>query len=171
MFSSTDNPAIGEYIDHQESKWIIIITFYLVGNDDYDSGPYTVTFPSGVANASFNVTIIDNDQYESTETFYLIINSFSLPYNMYISNPSQAIVIISDDDSEYNYVCITFTPKQLWYPCHYEKQRCGPGWVFRAKISYDWMGYYMHEKFWRRKISLFLQFYENQESITYVTEY
>ena len=127
VFSSTDDPAIGEYIDYQESKWIIIITFYLVGNDDYDSGPYTVTFPSGVTNASFNVTIIDNDQYESTETFYLIINSFSLPYNMYISNPSQAIVIISDDDSEYNYVCITFTPKQLWYPCHYEKQRCGPG--------------------------------------------
>ena len=102
VFSSTDNPAIGEYIDHQESKCIIIITFYLVGNDDYDSGPYTVTFPSGVTNASFNVTIIDNDQYESTETFYLIINSFSLPHNMYISNPGHAIVIISDDDCECN---------------------------------------------------------------------
>ena len=84
-----------------------------IGNDDYDSGPYIVTFPSGVTNASFNVTIIDNDQYENTESFYLIINSFSLPNDMYISNPSQAIVIISDDDSEYNYVCITLRPKTI----------------------------------------------------------
>ena len=86
--------------------YFIIKTFYLLGNDDYDSGPYIVTFPSGVTNASFNVTIIDNDQYESTETFYLIINSFSLPHNMYISNPGHAIVIISDDDCECNYVLL-----------------------------------------------------------------
>ena len=102
VFSSTDDPAVGKYIEHQVSECIIIITFYLVGDDDYDFGPYTVTFPSGVTNASFNVIIIDNDQYESTETFYLIINSFSLPHDMYISHPGHAIVMISDDDCECN---------------------------------------------------------------------
>ena len=106
VFSSTDDPAIGEYIEHCVSKFFIITTLYSLGEDDYDSGPYTVTFPSGVTNASFNVTIIDNDQYENTESFYLIINSFSLPHKMYISNPGYAIVIISDDDCEYMYYCI-----------------------------------------------------------------
>ena len=94
---------------HRTQKELIFHhhNIYSLGNDDYDSGPYTVTFPSGVTNASFNVTIIDNDQYESTETFYLIIDSFSLPHNMYISNPGHAIVIISDDDCECNiYYCI-----------------------------------------------------------------
>ena len=102
VFSSTDDPAIGEYIEHYMSKCFIITTLYSLGEDDYDSGPYTVTFPSGVTNASFNVTIIDNGQYENTESFYLIINSFSLPHNIYISNPGHAIVIISDDDCECN---------------------------------------------------------------------
>ena len=99
VFSSTDDPAVGEYIEHKEVY--LIVTFYPLGEDDYDSGPYIITFPSGVTNASFIVTIVDNDQYESTETFYLIINSFSLPHDMYISNPGHAIVIISDDDCEY----------------------------------------------------------------------
>ena len=103
VFSSTDDPAIGECMHRtQREVYLIVTIFYPLGDDDYDSGPYTITFPSGVTNASFNVTIVDNDQYESTETFYLIINSFSLPHDMYISNPGHAIVIISDDDCECN---------------------------------------------------------------------
>ena len=47
--------------------------------------------------------IIDNDQLENNETFNLIINSSSLPTvpsNIIVSYPSQATVIIADDDSE-----------------------------------------------------------------------
>ena len=50
--------------------------------------------------ASFNVTVIDNNQVEDSRTFYLIINASSLPHNINISYPSQAAVTILDDDSK-----------------------------------------------------------------------
>ena len=40
----------------------------------------------------------DNNQPESDKTFYLIINSFSLPHNITITDPGQSIVIVLDDD-------------------------------------------------------------------------
>ena len=49
----------------------------------------------------------DNNRPESDETFYLIINSFSLPHNITITDPGQAIVIILDDDCKL-YFCITY---------------------------------------------------------------
>ena len=80
-----------------------------IEDDDYDSGPYTVTFPSGVTNVSFDIMISDDNQPESDETFYLIINSFSLPHNITMTDPGQAIVIILDDDCKlhflYNIFC------------------------------------------------------------------
>ena len=79
-------------------SYIGLITFCVLGDDDYDSGPYTVTFPSGVTNVSFDIMISDNNQPESDETFYLIINSFSLPHNITITDLGQATVIILDDD-------------------------------------------------------------------------
>ena len=78
---------------------------HIIGVEDYDSGPFTVIFASGITNASFNVTIIDNNQLESNETFYLFINPSSLPtisVNITISDPSQATVTILDDDCKCN---------------------------------------------------------------------
>lgn len=75
-----------------------ITIFYALGNNDYDSGPYTVNFIAENTDASFNVTIKDHDELESIEIFYLSINTSTLPHNIDISNPSQATVIISDDD-------------------------------------------------------------------------
>ena len=48
--------------------------------------------------------ISDNNQPEDDETFYLIINSFSLPHNITITDPGQAIVIILDDDCKLYFV-------------------------------------------------------------------
>ena len=106
VFSTANDPAIGENIDlhNMSSLHNILCT---IGDDDYDSGPYTVTFPSGVTNVSFDIMISDNNQPESDETFYLIINSFSLPHNITITDLGQAIVIILDDDCKL-YYCITY---------------------------------------------------------------
>ena len=74
----------------------MLIIFYILGDD----GPYTVTFPAGMTNASFNVIIIDNNknQPEHNETICLIINS-SVPSNIIVSDPAgQTTVIILDDD-------------------------------------------------------------------------
>ena len=46
---------------------------------DYDSGPYTVTFPAGVTTATFNVPINDDDILEGDKNFILTIDETSLP--------------------------------------------------------------------------------------------
>ena len=65
---------------------------------DYDSGPYTVTFPAGETRIPFNVTINDDDIYEGNETFMLTIDETSLPGGVVRGNPGQATVTIVDDD-------------------------------------------------------------------------
>ena len=53
-------------------------------------GPYSVTIPAGQTNASFNISIIDDDIPENDETFVIAINSSSLPNGVTIANPAQA---------------------------------------------------------------------------------
>ena len=67
---------------------------------DYDSGPYTVTFPAGVTTATFNVPINDDNILEGNENFMLTINETSLPTGVTRGTPAEAIVTIVDDDRE-----------------------------------------------------------------------
>ena len=53
-------------------------------------GPYSVTIPAGEMNASFSISIIDDDIPENDETFVIAINSSSLPNGVTIANPAQA---------------------------------------------------------------------------------
>ena len=64
---------------------------------DYTSGPYSVTFPAGVTNVPFNISIIDDNIFEENENFTLTINS-SLPTGVMVGNPDQATVTIVDND-------------------------------------------------------------------------
>ena len=79
-----------------------IATFNITGGDvesaDYHSGPHNITFPVGEARVQLNVTIVNDNILENNETFNLTINSSSLPNNVKVGNPGQAIVIIRDDD-------------------------------------------------------------------------
>ena len=75
---------------------------YLTGeNDDYSSGPYTVTFLAGVTSVPFNVSITDDNVLEDDENFLLTIDTSSLPNNVTVDNPSQATVTIVDNDGMY----------------------------------------------------------------------
>ena len=69
---------------------------YTGGGINYDSGPYTVTFPAGITYASFNVSIANDGILEYDKEFKLIIDSSSLPIDVTVSNPSEAVVTIVD---------------------------------------------------------------------------
>ena len=53
-----------------------------------------------MTNATFNITINNDDILESHETFMLTINSSSLPTHVTVGNPGEATVTIMDDDSK-----------------------------------------------------------------------
>ena len=67
---------------------------------DYDSGPYTITFPAGVTHVSFDVPITNDIVLENDEEFNFIINLSSLPTGISDSHPSLVTVTIVDDDGE-----------------------------------------------------------------------
>jgi len=81
-----------------KSKVSICIKLSLTeGCDNYDSGPYTVTFPAGKTSASFDITINDDDIHESFESFNIVIDS-QLPNRVIRGIPSTATVTIVDDE-------------------------------------------------------------------------
>ena len=65
---------------------------------DYDSGPYTVIFPTGQTTATFDVPINDDDILEIDENFMLTIDETSLPTGVTSGTPSTTTVTIMDDD-------------------------------------------------------------------------
>ena len=68
------------------------------GGVDYDSGPYTATFPAGVTSVPFDVPINDDLILEFNEIFTVTINSSSLPDSVTVSNPDVATVTVINND-------------------------------------------------------------------------
>ena len=58
--------------------------------NDYDSGPYNVTFPTGNTNVPLDVSITNDNILESNETFSLNIISSSVPDRVTIGSPGQS---------------------------------------------------------------------------------
>jgi len=65
--------------------------------DNYDTGPYTVTFLAGTTRATFKINIIDDDIYEGPESFNIVIDP-QLPDRVTLGLPSTATVTIVDDE-------------------------------------------------------------------------
>ena len=68
---------------------------------DYGSGPYEVTFTAGTTEASFNVSLTDDNIFESNENFMITIDPSSLPSDVTVGDPRRATVIIMDNDGNY----------------------------------------------------------------------
>ena len=68
---------------------------YVIGGDDYDSGPYSVTFPPGNNSAAFDIAIIFDEVEEDSETFTLSIAPILPPLITY-GDIIQATVTIID---------------------------------------------------------------------------
>ena len=80
---------------------VILAYVYLTGGKDY--GPKTdsrVLFPDGTTRATFRIPIIDDEDYEDSETFQVTVNPLSLPYGIAIGSISRALVTIMDNDSK-----------------------------------------------------------------------
>ena len=65
---------------------------------DYGSGPYEVTFTAGMTQASFNVSLTDDNAFESNENFMITIDPSSLPNNVTVGDRRRVTVIIMDND-------------------------------------------------------------------------
>ena len=66
-----------------------------IGNVDYDPGPYSLLFTAGETAKSFDISLFDDNTFESLESFTLTI---SPPSFVLLGNPQQAIAGIIDDD-------------------------------------------------------------------------
>ena len=73
------------------------------GGVDYNSVLYNVTFPAGVINVSFNVTVINDTVLETNETFNLTIVGNSLPTNVTLGKIDQTTVTIVNDGGSRKY--------------------------------------------------------------------
>ena len=80
----------------------------VTGGADYNSGPYTVIFPIGSTNASFDIIINLDTLLEGDEKFNVSVDSFTSGH--IVGNPGVATITIIDTTSKYlSYVyCITF---------------------------------------------------------------
>ena len=65
---------------------------------DYDSGPYTVTFPAGKTTVIFNIPINDDNILEGNEKFILTIHASSLSNGVTRGDLDQVTVTIVDND-------------------------------------------------------------------------
>ena len=80
------------------------LCIYLTGGKDYklSDDQYTiVTFSAGQTRAFFDVTILEDEEIEDTETFRVSIFELSVPYGVNLGFDTSAEVDITDDDSKY----------------------------------------------------------------------
>ena len=74
---------------------------YRTGGEDFDlQADARVIFPNGITRATFNISIIDDDDYENNETFNVTVDPLSLPYGTAIGSPSRTAFTILDNDSK-----------------------------------------------------------------------
>ena len=76
------------------------LSAFNTGNTDYEPMPYSILFPAGIKVNGFKIEIIDDNIFEDTESFSVVIDSSSLPSGVGVAYPSEASVLILDDDSK-----------------------------------------------------------------------
>ena len=75
---------------------------FITGGDDYNSGPYNITFSAGMTSSSLAIMINDDSVFEDDESFSLTIDS--VPSSITIGDPREATVTIVDNESNsHNY--------------------------------------------------------------------
>ena len=72
----------------------------MIGNTDFDPGPFNVNFPAQMTTSSFNVRITDDSMFEGNETF--TVNISTLPSRVVSGAGCVATVTIDDDDSKFS---------------------------------------------------------------------
>ena len=76
---------------------LVTLIIFIIVDNDFTAGPYTVTIGAGKNNVTFNISIIDDNIHEQIETFNLTIDGSSLPNG--VTSRNNATVSIMDNDS------------------------------------------------------------------------
>ena len=71
-------------------------------DEDYTSGPYNVTFTAGMTIVSLSIPINDDDIFEESETFRLMIDSTSLPNDVTLGRFRSVVISITDNDGKWS---------------------------------------------------------------------
>ena len=69
---------------------------YLIGNKDYGPGIHTATFFNGMTVTSFDITILNDNDYEDRKTFDVVIIGNRLPNHVSVGSIRVAEVAIID---------------------------------------------------------------------------
>jgi len=77
------------------------------GGVDYDSGPYSITFPAGDTRAQLNIALNADNLQEQNENFRLVISTLLPPSVTRRPTNGQTLVTIVDDDCE----CYQYLPR------------------------------------------------------------
>ena len=72
---------------------------HLTGGDDYDTGPYAVSFSAGQQYATLMVSTVEDNITELSEYFKLVITSTDQPSVVEIGSPNTSFITIKDNDS------------------------------------------------------------------------
>lgn len=80
--------------------YVWIIPYTIAEGEDYDSGPFSITIPAGDTSASFNVSIMIDNIFESDESFNLMINSSSFPGRVSLQPDCVPRITIVNDESK-----------------------------------------------------------------------
>ena len=81
-------------------KYVQIFNFIITGGYDYESKPFNVTIPAGEISVPFNISIIEDNIFETTETFIFTIDSSSLPSRVLLQSDCMLMITIVDDDGK-----------------------------------------------------------------------
>ena len=73
-------------------------TFHLTAGDDYETGPYTVSFSAGQQYATLMVSTMEDNTTELSEYFKVVITSTDQPGRVEIGSPNMAFITIEDND-------------------------------------------------------------------------
>ena len=76
----------------------IFSALYLTAGDDYEAGPYTVSFSAGQQYATLMVSIMEDNITELLEYFKVVITSTDQPGLVEIGSSNTSFITIEDND-------------------------------------------------------------------------
>ena len=71
-----------------------------MGEDFQEEEIKPIVFPAGQTTAEFKVKTIDDNTFEDSETFRVMIVAVSVPYGVELGGARSVVVTILDDDSK-----------------------------------------------------------------------
>ena len=70
----------------------------VTGNVDYQRRPFSLIFSGIVNSIPIIVRLIDDNIFEGNENFTLTIDSSKVPGNIMVAQPSEVVIVISDNN-------------------------------------------------------------------------